>query len=711
MTSENYRRQINASGKKSLQERRRFLKSCALAVAGHGLSPLIAKALAVPGNHKTRTLADIEHIVVLMQENRSFDHYFGTLRGVRGFSDPRPIPLPGGRSVWRQSGSESGPVLPFPLDIAATRAEWFESLNHDWKESHEKWKRHDAWIDVKGPMTMGHFRREDIPFYYALADAFTICDAYHCSVFGPTHPNRLFLWSGTSGLSVGRDGEQAIVNGGDANQGRPDPSKDDPSVSGYDWITYPERLQAAGIDWKIYQEYDNFGCNLLVNFAAYRGSNASPELIQRARTWAIGSSAADVVVRGSPTDPKNARAEHLIAAFSDDVANGRLPQVSWIIAPTWASEHPRASPSLGENLVASLLAALTAHPEVWSKTAFILNYDENDGLFDHVPPPLPSVDKALGNSTVDTRGESYHGEPMGLGCRVPMLVISPWTRGGWVNSQVFDHTSIIRLLEARFGVHELNITPWRRAICGDLTSVFDFSGEDTTPPKLIPTADLVARARAAATLPGATPPTNCPTPRQEAGQRPARALPYDLQVHGRVQKENDDPVFAIEFANQGVAGAAFNVYAPDSSHGPWFYTVEAGKRLSDSLPTEAGAYDFSVFGPNGFLREFKGHIDRSMLEVTLAYQATLQRIALTLTNTGNADCRATVQLNDYLPDTPRTYSLAPGAARQLSWSLAKSAHWYDLVVTSDNDSVYRRRLAGHMETGQPSWSDPAIGRV
>jgi phospholipase C len=174
-------------------------------------------------------------------------------------------------------------------------------------------------------------------------------------------------------------------------------------------------------------------------------------------------------------------------------------------------------------------------------------------------PPMPAVDKALGKSTVDVRGESYHGEPMGLGCRVPMLIISPWTKGGWVNSQVFDHTSVIRLLEARFGVHEPNITPWRRAVCGDLTSVFDFTGEDIARPTLIPTADLVARAQMTATLPAATPPTTSRMPEQESGQRRARALPYDLQVHGRAEKKDDDQVLTLEIINQGTAGAAFNV--------------------------------------------------------------------------------------------------------------------------------------------------------
>ena len=102
------------------------------------------------------------------------------------------------------------------------------------------------------------------------------------------------------------------------------------------------------------------------------------------------------------------------------------------------SEHPSACPSVGENLTAGLIDALTSDPEIWSKTVFILNYDENDGFFDHVPPPIPPTGSALGKSTVSTEGETWHGEPVGLGPRVPTIVVSPWSRGGFVTSEVFD---------------------------------------------------------------------------------------------------------------------------------------------------------------------------------------------------------------------------------------------------------------------------------
>ncbi len=185
-------------------DRREFLKRAAgAAVGAAALPPAIAQALALPARRVTGTIRDVEHIVVLMQENRSFDHYFGTLRGVRGFGDPRAITLPSGQPVWMQPTRDGKAVVsPFHLESETSRAQTLYSLDHSWKGSHARWKHYDAWIPTKGPLTMGHFTRADLPFYYALADAFTICDAYHCSIFAPTNPNRLFLFSGTSGLAA-----------------------------------------------------------------------------------------------------------------------------------------------------------------------------------------------------------------------------------------------------------------------------------------------------------------------------------------------------------------------------------------------------------------------------------------------------------------------------------------------------------------------------
>jgi phospholipase C len=673
------------------QDRRRFLQTAAL--AGAALPLNLRNALALPAHHRTGTIKDVEHVVILMQENRSFDHYFGTLRGVRGFGDPRPTILPTGKPVWFQPAPQNadGHIAPFHLDTAATRGQCLESLDHSWKRSQDLWKNHDAWIGVKGPMTMGHFTRDDIPFYHALADAFTICDAYHCSIFGPTNPNRLFLFSGTSGLAVGNDGLQVIMNPHEETNETADPAFDSPHFAPFTWPTYAERLQAAGVGWRVYQEYDNYGDNGLAYFARFRGHHARGAMGKRARRWAKGSNAANA---------RSSRGEHLIAEFAADVAHDRLPQVSWIVAPYIMCEHPTASPGYGEAFVSGLLSALAASPAVWSKTVFILNYDENDGFFDHVPPPVPPIAPGRGKSTVDVAAEIYKGEPVGLGPRVPLIVVSPWTRGGWVNSQLADHTSVIRFLEARFGVLEPQISPWRRAVCGDLTSMFDFSaaGAGAMPAA----ADTIAKTDASCTLQHPKVPAVQAVPVQEKGGRSARPLPYDIHVAGEVAAQS----FRLTFRNDGAAGAALTVYAADSGLGPWYYTIEAGKTLTDELPLDSGRYAFTVHGPNGYLREFGG--SSAMLEADARYDAG--DMVLRLFNRGTEPVTVVTAQNDYQSEPSRTHQIAPGDAVETRWRIASNAYWYDLTVKLPADADYLRRFAGHAETGMASLSDPAFGR-
>ena len=673
-----------------------------LAAAG-ALSPTIARALDLPASRIHGSIEDVEHVVILMQENRSFDHYFGSLRGVRGFDDPRAITLPNGDAVWRQPAAAGGwtgeSVAPFHLDSRSTRAQSIASLDHSWKGSHDLWKHYDSWVPTKGPLTMGYFTRADIPFYYALADAFTICDGYHASIHGPTNPNRLFLFSGTSGLSVGRDGLTAIANPPDEPNETADPRNDSKTFRPLDWTPYAERLEAAGIAWKLYQEYDNYGDNGLAYFAQYRGLDPASSRYQRGRAWAEGS---------TPQNAKTANGDHLVRAFSRDVAAGRLPQVSWIVAPYLLCEHPEATPARGETLVARLIDALAQHPDVWAKTVFILNYDENDGFFDHVPPPLPAVTPDMGQSTVSVAGEVFHGVPVGLGPRVPMLVVSPWTKGGFVNSQTFDHTSVIRFLERRFGVAEPQISPWRRAVCGDLTSVFDFStpNRGRSPRPLPDTATLAAWADTAKALPAPTPPANPSRPRQEPGRRLARPLPYAFEVETAAEAD----ALALTIRNTGAAGAGFNLYAAGGD-GPWFYTVEAGKSVTDRLPMGAGGYAYALNGPNGFLRSLKGAAPgRGGPEVSARFDPATGRLILTLHNRGDSPCRLRVRSALSASARPRPVELAPLASVTLPLSIARDAHWYDLIVTADHDPGFERRLAGHAETGRASFSDPAIGR-
>ena len=629
-----------------------------------------------------------------MQENRAFDHYFGALRGVRGFGDPRPINLPSGRTVWFQPDPKiaDGYVLPFHLDGRSTSAQVMNSLDHSWKGSFERWKNHDHWIAAKSPMTMGHFTRADLPFYYQLADAFTVCDAYHCSIFGPTNPNRMFLFTGTSGLSAGETGPLAVINPPHEPNETADMANDNPAFAGFGWTSYAERLQAANVSWKVYQEHDNYGDNALAYCRAFRNLDTASPLYERGRDWVAGS---------TPRNAKSSRGEHLVDAFAQDIAAGTLPQVSWIVAPYIMCEHPAASPGYGQALTAGLIEALADAPEVWSKTVFILNYDENDGFFDHLPPPVPAVKASMGASNVDVTGESYGQEPVGLGPRVPMLVVSPWTRGGWVNSQVFDHTSVIRFLETRFGVMEPNISPWRRSVSGDLTSVFEFGHPDRSPPIGRPgAAGLMSAVDSAAALRRPALPRVQTPALQEAGDRPARALPYRLEVNGAVR----DGGLELSLHNDGSVGACFSAWSAKGD-GPWFYTVGAGSRLTAALPVWPDGYDLTVQGPNGFFRRFVGAASGGP-EVTAAFLPARKRIALTIRG-GETACSVTVSAGVYRHGPPRVHKLAPGESVTDEWRIDGSSYWYDLIVASEA-SAWSRRLSGHMETGLPSRSDPAI---
>jgi phospholipase C len=686
-----------------MKDRRGFLIDVALMAAATGVAALplsVRRALAIPAHRKTGTIKDVEHVVILMQENRSFDHYFGTLRGVRGYGDPRTPQLPDGNSVWFQPSKQhaDGYVTPFHLDTRQTSAQCMESLDHSWKKSQSLWKNHDAWADVKGPLTMGYFTRADIPFYHALADAFTICDAYHCSIFGPTNPNRLFLFTGTNGLSIGNDGLQAIENPAEETNGYADPTYDDKRFSPLTWPTYAERLQEAGIEWRVYQEFDNYGDNALAYFANFRGAGANSDIGKRARSWPATS---------NKENAAQSRGEHVIAAFSADVAADRLPQVSWIVAPYIMCEHPAAPPGYGETFVSGLLAALAANPSVWAKTAFILNYDENDGFFDHVPPPVPPVAAGTGRSTVDVAGEIYKGEAVGLGPRVPLIIVSPWTRGGFVNSQLADHTSVIRFLEARFGVMEPQISPWRRAVCGDLTSMFDFAQTAESWTELSVTQGATAGVDETCKLQHPKLPETQSVPVQEAGQRPARPLPYDIHTSGVLDERADRYRIGIE--NRGQVGVALTIYATKSAAGPWYYTVEAGKNLSADLPVSGGTYAFAVHGPNGFLREFSGRVGGPNLKTDTDYDSQTGTLVLRIQNLGSAQVTITAVANDYSAELPRKHVIAAPGAVEDRWSIAGSDHWYDISVTDDAD--FAHRFAGHIETGRPSFSDPAFGKL
>ncbi|WP_037577997.1 alkaline phosphatase family protein [Phaeacidiphilus oryzae] len=469
--------------------RRRLLGAAGAAGAAAGLNALpasVRKAVAA-GVPARGSLRDVEHVVLLMMENRSFDHYFGTLSGVRGFDDPAALRLSTGRSVFHQPDSQNpdGYTLPFHLDTHTTSAQAIPSTSHAWSVQHQAWNngKMNQWMPAhrsadgaNGPYTMGYYTRKDIPFQFALADAFTVCDHYHCSVMGPTWPNRLY-WLSASIDPHGLHGGPAIDNSW-------------PTGKPFSWTTYPERLQAAGVDWKIYQ--DSYSLSQNDTFAQYRDAKPGEPLYDR----------------GQALTP--------VGAFEDDARNDRLPAVSWLCPDISWSEHPDYLPAAGADYVASKIEAIADNPDVWRKTVFILNYDENDGLFDHVPPPTPKP---------GTPDEFIGGQPIGAGFRVPCIIISPWTVGGWVASERFDHTSTLQFLERFTGVEEPNISEWRRRTFGDLTSAFQWGPGRRSAPKLPDdtAAQLAEAKQEVATLPAPKLPGSAQTvPHQEPGWRPHR---------------------------------------------------------------------------------------------------------------------------------------------------------------------------------------------
>ncbi|MFZ2989659.1 alkaline phosphatase family protein, partial [Ideonella sp.] len=425
-----------------------------------------------------------------------------------------------------------------------------------------------------------------------------------------------------------------------------------------------------------------------------------------------------------------------LQSLRDDIAAGQLPQVSWVVAPATYSEHPGPScPAQGAWYVEQVLNALTAQPEVWSKTVLIVNFDENDGFFDHMPPPAaPSLNadgSEAGAATCDVSAERFtHPAPpgtqdqprpdkgvYGMGPRVPMLLLSPWSRGGWVNSQVFDHTSVLQFLERRFGVQETNISPWRRAVAGDLTSAFNFLNPNS---EVLPTLPELTRSgvdalRAAQeALPRVPVPSEASQtlPQQASGVRPSRALPYALAV----QATPEGTSIRLDFINTGSAGAVFHVY--DRLHlrrRPRRYTVEAGKALAGSwkLLSTAGRYDLWVLGPNGFHRLFVGQLAARRQgpapEIRVEPQPRGQSLQITVRNAGTAGCSVAISPLAYRQDGPWTLNLAAGTEQVWQLDLSAQQGWHDLQISSPDLPTWQRRVAGRLETGRHSISDPAMG--
>jgi phospholipase C len=830
-----------------MPSRREFLKTIAFLSGAGGLGgalgETIRRALAIdpePGS----SFLDAEHVVILMQENRSFDHCFGTLAGVRGFNDPRAIMLPNRNPIWVQTNKAGESYAPFRLNIRETHSTWTGSLPHDRADQVDARNdgNHDQWLDAKRPgskkygampLTLGYCTRDDIPFHYALADAFTICDQHFCSSLTPTSPNRLYFWTGTVREKPSPDSPACVRN-------RQAEREHSPA-----WITFPERLEDHGISWKIYQnevtqrsgfteEQDawlsNFGDNPMEYFAQYHGKFAKghrdylakqvadiaaqtdamktrlagkrlsakdtaalqkhlktltadlidaevernkwsrenfeklPERERNLHEKAFATNAGDPAYRelidlayqdGGVERHMPVPKGDILHQFRQDVQTGKLPTVSWLVAPAKLSDHP-SCPWFGEWYLSETINILTQNPQIWKKTIFILTYDENDGYFDHVPPfvaPHPRrPETGFASKGIDTSVEYVELEqerrlklsgpreaPIGLGYRVPMIVASPWSRGGCVCSQVFDHTSVLQFLEEfltrKTGkpVEETNITAWRRTVCGDLTSIFRQAPPQKTAGPSFLTRDSffeqIERAKYQPPPSGYTllsdnaieqirqNPARSPwLPRQERGVRPSCALPYELYVDGSLSADRSQ--FTIRFAvgNQRFgarsAGCPFTVYAITGNGRQIIrnYAVAAGERLEDSWDIRDfahGNYQLRAYGPNGFFREFIGTADDPPVELRLAY--TLEGdVRMLSTYRGTRESEIEIADRSYKTGTLKK-SVKPGTTATIAVGTQRSFRWYDLSVRLESIRQFEQRFAGRVETGQWGFSDPAMG--
>lgn len=849
-----------------MDSRREFIRKAAMLSGGLGFFTLpesIQRAFAIDPE-KGSTYLDAEHIVFLMQENRSFDHTYGTLQGVRGFNDPRAIRQPDKNLVWLQTNAHGETYAPFRLDIKETKITWMGSLPHAWTNQVDARNngKYDKWLDVKHsgeatyadmPLTMGYYTREDIPFYYALADAFTVCDQHFCSSLTGTTPNRLYFWTGTI-REEQHENSKANVWNADAD--------DDSNVS---WKTFPERLEENDISWKIYQNdistgspytdeedawMSNFGDNPIEYFTQYnvklseryisylqKKLKSLPDEIKSLEDKIHASSSKDKQSEDMKKDleekktalarikeeaviytrekyeqlsqheknihekafsnNKNERffyqltslqyqdggAEReinipkgdILYQFRNDVTSGNLPAVSWLVAPENFSDHP-SSAWFGAWYVSEVMDILTQNPEVWKKTIFILTYDENDGYFDHVPPfvaPNPH-DNATGKTSaeIDTRVDYVTMEQerrktnveekfmrqssIGLGYRVPLVVASPWSRGGYVCSEVFDHTSSLQFLEKFLSekkkkkIQESNISSWRRAVCGDLTSVFrPYHGEKTGSPQPIAKDPFIKSIHKAkfkkvpssykklaageVELINRDPYSSSLMPRQEKGTRSSCFLPYELYVDGKLT--DDKKMFEISFEaativfGAAAAGSPFTVYAAEGYSGEagreWSYATAPGERIQDSWNIndfESKNYHLLVYGPNGFFRKFRGGSNDPLIGISFAYEHSAAgakqltgNIQITLTNLDPASKYA-VDIVDNAYEMPtRSVLLNAAAAKNaqavITLNLIKSFGWYDVSVKIKGNDLFEKRYAGRVETGREGKSDPLMGRV
>ena len=793
-----------------MDSRRSFLKKAAVLTGTAGISsiipPAVQRAMAIEAAPGT-TFYDAEHIVFLMQENRSFDHLFGKLKGVRGFNDPRTQHQPNGDKVWLQQDKDGHTYPPFHVDINKTKITWQGGLPHSWNDqvAARNNGKYDKWIPVKSVMAMAHYNRQDVPFYYALADAFTICDHSFCSLQTGTTANRLFFWTGT--IRAEQNGQSTAVVENEQAESH--------TNTFIDWDTFPELLEDHEVSWKVYQHelwtsklqdkrvgdwVDNYGDNALEYVKRYNvrlseyfrkhGDHSnkdeilSPEqvtekynaLSQREKNLIDKAFATNISITGDylamepfhftndqgKKEKINLPKHDIFHQFRSDVESGSLPTVSWLVAPQRFSDHT-STPLYGTWYVSEALDILTKNPEVWKKTIFVLTYDENDGYFDHMPPFVPpnpgdpDTGKVSPSMNTASEWESRKGCPIGLGYRVPMIIASPWSKGGFVNSQIFDHSSSLMFLEKFLSkksgkeIRSKQIGDWRRAVCGDLSSAFRPAGDEPVPtPAALQRSKVVTGIQNARNKPAQAAPnplsqseisninahhpfeSSSPAamPVQERGVKNACALPYQLFAEALVNKAEKRLILEFESEKEGISTQIEAVGAPFalSSRFPyrqadgktWDYAVVAGGQLQDSLDLTNfpnARYELVLRSANGFYRNFKGSLNDPDLKVACLYerkgllkQQATGNIIVVLENTGSQGVDVTVDASVYAPQVSRKIRLQPQERTELKFDLSKSSGWYDVQISS-RDGAYLRHYAGHAETGAVSISDPYMGAM
>ncbi|TVY34992.1 Non-hemolytic phospholipase C, partial [Lachnellula cervina] len=433
-------------------------------------------ALAVSVSVSADSLEDIKHVVLFMQENRAFDHYFGTMAGVRGFADPNVQVNPDGRTtfqqpVTKQQTNKADQLTPWYINYLG--GEWLDATqcmgagDWGWEHMHAAYNGGltNQWAATNTPYSIGFFKRSDIPVHFDIAEGWTVGDMYQESILASTDPNRIIWMSGTvnnPGTPSNPDGDGNMILDNNASPGCEKPHF---NCYPFTWKTIPEYWTDAGVSWQVYQDVDNFQDNMLAYFTQYQKAGKESPLTKHGKSY-LG-----------------------LQQFYDDAANGTLPEISYIVGPAELSEHYPYLPSDGAWLQKNVVDAITSSP-LYNETVLIISYDEVGGYADHVTPYI---------APKDTPGEWIHdpygmvgNTPVGPGFRLPFSIISPWTRGGHVFTEHADHNSQNLFVEEWLTAHghqnirSKEMPPWRREHMSNLLKAFDFDHPDYSIPPITP---------------------------------------------------------------------------------------------------------------------------------------------------------------------------------------------------------------------------------